>query len=358
MEYSKNTQSNTKTLAKETLIYPGFYTTNIRKLSNIDTLSFQGAFNNAVANLKNDHNKNKYIRDDRFNQSWDHIQGEARELIIKLLEMYCAAEYSGFILYKELSYQLKETNSILSDGFSLMSRDEARHASFLNKALLDFYIKPGLGFLKKEHRQYIFLPFSWFIYSTYLSEKISSCYYMTVFEHLDAHPERSIYPLFSFYKSWSEDENRHGDFFGAIIKSQLQLSKGLRARLVCKFFLLLIFSTTYFKYKSNDRLLALLGLDAREYYVSTIKNVNNSIRKDLPVILDFEDTRFFEKLDICLLHISENKKINILKQNIFLKLFRKTPHYFSILLIMLRLFFVKSINTREEECSHSKQLLG
>ncbi|AFY99614.1 magnesium-protoporphyrin IX monomethyl ester (oxidative) cyclase [Calothrix sp. PCC 6303] len=343
MEYVENTQLNTKILVKETLISPGFYTTNIRKLSNVDTVSFQEIFNNAVANLKNDYSKDKYIRDDRFNQSWDHIQGEAQELIIKLLEMYCAAEYSGFILYKELSYQLKETNSILSDGFSLMSRDEARHASFLNKALLDFHVRPSLDFLKKEHRQYISLPFSWFIYSTYLSEKISSCYYITIFEHLQAHPEYSIYPIFSFYKSWSEDENRHGDFFGAIIKSQLQFSNGLIAKLICKFFLLLIFSMTYFKYKSNDKLLALLGLDAREYYVSTIQKVNNSIRKDLPVILDVEDPHFFEKLDICLLHISENKKINISNQNMFLKLLRKIPHHLTILSIMLRLLMMKSM---------------
>jgi magnesium-protoporphyrin IX monomethyl ester (oxidative) cyclase len=344
MEYFENIQSNTKILVKETLISPGFYTTNIKKLSNIDILSFQEAFNNAVTNLKNDYNKDKYIRDDRFNQSWNHIQGEDRELIIKLLEMYCAAEYSGFILYKELSYQLKETNGILADGFSLMSRDEARHASFLNKALLDFNIRPSLDFLKKESRKYISLPFSWFIYSTYLSEKISSCYYITIFEHLQAHPKYSIYPLFSFYKSWSEDENRHGDFFGAIIKSQLQFSNGLIARLVCKFFLLLIFSMTYLKYQSNEKLLVLLGLDAREYYVSTIKKVNNSIREDLPAILDVEDPRFFEKLDICLLHISENKKINISNQNILLKLIRKTPHYLTILSIMLRLFMMKSID--------------
>jgi magnesium-protoporphyrin IX monomethyl ester (oxidative) cyclase len=348
MEYVETTQSNTEVLAKETLIFPGFYTTSIRKFSNIDTLRFQEVFNNAIANLKSDYTKGDYIRDERFNQSWDRIQGEARELIVKLLETSCAAEYSGFIVYKEISYQLKETNSILSDGFSLMSRDEARHASFLNKALLDFHIKPGLGFLKKEHRKYIFLPFSWLIYSTYLSERISSCYYITIFEHLESHPEYSIYPLFSFYKSWSEDENRHGDFFGAIIKSQLQFSSGLRARLICKFFLLLIFSMTYFKGKSNDKLITLLGLDAREYYISTIKNVNNYIRKDLPLVLDVEESKLFEKLDICLLHISENERINVSNQNIPLKSIRKIPHYFSILLVMLSLLIMKSIDTREK----------
>ena len=348
MEYVENTQINRKVSAKETLISPGFYTTNLKKFSKVDTLSFQEAFNTAIANLKCDYTKGSYVRDERFNQSWDHIQGDARELIVKLLEMYCAAEYSGFILYKELSYKLKEENSILSGGFALMSRDEARHASFLNKALLDFNIKPSLDFLNKEHRKYIFLPFSWFIYSTYLSERISSCYYITIFEHLESHPEYFIYPLFSFYKSWSEDENRHGDFFGAIIKSQLQFSKGLRAILVCKFFLLLIFSMTYFKHKSNGKLLALLGLDAREYYISTIKKVNKSIEKDLPVVLNVEESRFFERLDICFSHISENQKIDTSNQKTLLKWMKKIPHYFSIVLIMLRLFLMKSITTTEE----------
>jgi magnesium-protoporphyrin IX monomethyl ester (oxidative) cyclase len=347
MEYVETTHSNTEVLAKETLISPGFYTTSIRKFSNIDTLRFQEVFNTAITNLKSDYTKCDYIRDERFNQSWDHIQGEARELIVKLLEMYCAAEYSGFVLYKELSYQLKEVNSVLSEGFSLMSRDEARHASFLNKALLDFHVKPGLGFLKKEHRKYIFLPFSWFIYSTYLSERLSSCYYATIFEHLESHPEHSIYPIFNFYKSWSEDENRHGNFFGAIIKSQRQFSSGLKARQVCKFFLLLNFSMTYLKYKSNNELLALLGLNAREYYISRIKKVNNSIRKDLPLVLDFEDSNFFQKLDICLLHISENERINTSSQNIFLKSIRKIPNYFSILLVTFQVFTIKSINTEE-----------
>ena len=93
----------------------------------------------------------------------------------------------------------------------------------------------------------------------------------------------------------------------------------------------------------------MLGLDAREYYVSTIKKVNNSIKKDLPTILDVEDSQFFEKLDICLWHISENKKINISNQNMFLKFIKKAPHYFILLLIMLRLFFMKSIDMREKQ---------
>jgi magnesium-protoporphyrin IX monomethyl ester (oxidative) cyclase len=338
----------TKVLAKETSIFPRFYTTNLRKMSKIDTSVCQEAFNTVIGELKNDHSKKKFIRNEEFNQSWDQIPGEVRNLIIELLERFCASEYSGFILYKELSHQLKETNSILSDGFSLMSRDEARHAGFLNQAFLDFHIKPCLDFLKKGRRKYTFLPFSWFIYTTYLSERISSCYYITVFEHLEAYPEYSIYPLFKFYKAWSEDENRHGDFLAAIIKSQSQLSDGLKARLSCKFFLLLSFSTMYFKYKDHTEFYMLLGLDAREYSILVIKKLNKTIKKDLPTTLDVENPYFFQKLDNCILHIAENERINVSSQHKLFHIIRKIPHYFSLLLIFLSLFCMKSNNTTVE----------
>ncbi len=38
---------------------------------------------------------------------------------------------------------------LLAEGFSFMSRDEARHAGFLNKAMSDFNISLDLGFLTK-----------------------------------------------------------------------------------------------------------------------------------------------------------------------------------------------------------------
>jgi magnesium-protoporphyrin IX monomethyl ester (oxidative) cyclase len=57
-----------------------------------------------------------------------------------------------------------------------MSRDEARHAGFLNKAMSDFDVSLDLGFLTKT-RKYIFLLEIHF-YSTYLSENwILYCYY-------------------------------------------------------------------------------------------------------------------------------------------------------------------------------------
>ena len=47
------------------------------------------------------------------------------------------SEFSGFLLFKELSRRLLQAGRAeLSHLFQLMARDEARHAGFLNRALV------------------------------------------------------------------------------------------------------------------------------------------------------------------------------------------------------------------------------
>jgi hypothetical protein len=36
--------------------------------------------------------------------------------------------------------------------------------------------------------------------------------------HLQRNPDNQLYPLFEYFENWCQDENRHGDFFTAILK--------------------------------------------------------------------------------------------------------------------------------------------
>ena len=96
-----------------------------------------------------------------------------------------------------------------------MSRDEARHAGFLNKAMSDFNLALDLGFLTKN-RQYTFFKPKFIMYATYLSEKIGYWRYISIYRHLQANPDDQLYPLFQYFENWCQDENRHGDFFTAM----------------------------------------------------------------------------------------------------------------------------------------------
>ena len=204
-----------KSPAEETILTPRFYTTDFDEMAKMDISVNEDELRAILEEFRVDYNRHHFVRDEQFKKSWDSISGETRKLFIEFLERSCTAEFSGFLLYKELGRRLKDKSPVLAEIFTLMSRDEARHAGFLNKALSDFNLSLDLGFLTKS-RKYTFFKPKFIFYATYLSEKIGYWRYITIFRHLQQHPENEIYPIFSFFENWCQDENRHGDFFDAI----------------------------------------------------------------------------------------------------------------------------------------------
>ena len=48
--------------------------------------------------------------------------------------------------------------------------------------------------------------------------------YISIYRHLQRNPDNQLYPLFEYFENWCQDENRHGDFVAALLKSQPQVS--------------------------------------------------------------------------------------------------------------------------------------
>src|SRR5579883_2805216 len=331
-----------KVPAKKTILTPRLYTTDYDKMPKLDNTPNEDDLRAILEEFRVDYNRHHFVRDAEFEQSWEHIDGETRQLFIEFLERSCTAEFSGFLLYKELARKLKDKSPVLAECFSLMSRDEARHAGFLNKAMSDFNLQLDLGFLTKS-RSYTFFKPKFIFYATYLSEKIGYWRYITIYRHLEAHPEDRIYPIFRFFENWCQDENRHGDFFDAIMRSQPQFLNDWKAKLWSRFFLLSVFATMYLNDIQRAGFYKALGLDAREYDIHVIKKTNESSAKVFPVILDVENPEFYERLDRC---AANNVKLAAIANSGAPKpvqFVQKLPHYVSSAWELLRLYLMKPI---------------
>lgn len=330
--------------AQDTILTPRFYTTDFEEMAKMDISANEDELQAILEEFRTDYNRHHFVRSDEFKQSWDHIDGETRRLFIEFLERSCTAEFSGFLLYKELSRKLKDTSPVLAECFLLMSRDEARHAGFLNKAMADFGLQLDLGFLT-ESKSYTFFKPKFIFYATYLSEKIGYWRYITIYRHLEAHPENRIYPIFRFFENWCQDENRHGDFFDAIMKSQPQFLNDWRARLWSRFFLLSVFATMYLNDIQRSDFYASLGLNARDYDIHVIRKTNETAGRVFPLILNVDHPKFFELMDdsaAANLKIAEINSSNTPKA---VKLLKKMPHLVKIGVNMLRLYLMKPIDT-------------
>lgn len=338
---TKKTIEN-KTLSKETLLTPRFYTTDFKELSMLDISSNKTEIEAIVEEFRIDYNRDHFIRDKEFLKTWEFFDEKTRNIFIEFLERSCTAEFSGFLLYKEISRNLKKENPLLAEGFSFMSRDEARHAGFLNKAMSDFQVSLDLGFLTKT-RKYTFFAPKFIFYATYLSEKIGYWRYITIYRHLEKNPNYRVYPIFRFFESWCQDENRHGDFFAAILKSQNNLLNTYESRLWCKFFLLSVFTTMYLNDLQRIDFYSTIGLNTKQFDQHVIRKTNQSSGTLFPVILDVEHPDFFPLLDRC--HEVNENLVLLEKYPEKNSLLKKMSLYFQMAKYLVQLFILPSIET-------------
>jgi magnesium-protoporphyrin IX monomethyl ester (oxidative) cyclase len=328
---------------KETVLTPRFYTTDFEATANLDLSAQETELRAMLEEMRADYNQHHFVRDEAFEQSWEHLQGEARQTFIEYLERSCVSEFSGFLLFKELSRKLKQRSPLLAEIFHLMARDEARHAGFLNKAMGDFNRSLDLAKITKT-RTYTFFPIEWVLYTVYLSEKIGYWRYILIYHHLQKHPEKQFYPLFRYFESWCQDENRHGDIFKALLRSQPQLWNNWKARLWSRFFLLSVFATHSLTVHERAGFYHTLGLDPTEFDAAVIRETNETSARAFPVILNTEHPQFFPRIHRCSDANLKMVEIERSSQPKAVKLLQKLPLILAIVWNLLQIYLIPPVD--------------
>jgi magnesium-protoporphyrin IX monomethyl ester (oxidative) cyclase len=266
---------------REDLLTPRFYTTEIAKAARTNVDGQRPAFDAMLNEMETDYNRDHFDRKATLDRLRD-LSPEEKEAYESYLVRSCVSEFSGFLLFKELSCKLGLANRPeLSRLFNLMARDEARHAGFLNRALVAEGIAIDLPSLSCK-RPITWFPLSCVLYSVYLSEKIGYWRYILIDRHLKANPDNNFAPLFDFFEPWCQDENRHGDIFNLLIRCWPELRRGLRGRLLSRFFLWSVFLTHSLTVCERGDFYRILGMDPGRFDDAVMRHTNQTARRAFP----------------------------------------------------------------------------
>ena len=103
---------NQKKEIDETLLTPRFYTTDFDEMERLFNVEInknlnEAEFESLLAEFKADYNQTHFVRNPEFKAAADKLTGPLRQIFVEFLERSCTAEFSGFLLYKELGRRLK-----------------------------------------------------------------------------------------------------------------------------------------------------------------------------------------------------------------------------------------------------------